>query len=494
MKKYLSIAVVTASLLQPVFASEKYVTQDEFDEALELLDKIETKVFSNKINWSIDLRGRVDNFKYKMNGIGDNIGKPYDPNAPINERREMAYPQTEEWDPHYSVRGYLNMKAKLEDISFTGRIRFDHSSQTNQRLCILAPQDIGNDLLAVSSNKFTSFEVDKAYFDLPLFKQSKLPLIISSGILPTSGGMSSNIIENHPRGSVFPSLIFDSNVYGGILTANLSKITGLSNAYVRLVAGKAYTLNDENFYYQCNREIVRNMDVAGLFFEFKVPVAWNNLFWIGINKNSNIKAIPFLGSSNVENKGSNTALKYLKPLGDITNYGVGIEFRKISLASGKLDFFLHSAVSDPSPNGNCVNYTDVDDPTCSVGGEANPNPFYHSEMGRGTLLKKKGHSIYTGFRYEIPAKLKTKIGYEFNYGSKYWWSATQGSEDVFNKLATRGNVNEFYLIQPINRHLYFRLGYLSIKEKYSGSGWHFGTPLKKDAKQENLYMLFNAYF
>ena len=494
MKKILSIAIITASLLQPAFAEEKYVTQDEFDEALDILDKIETKVLSNKIEWSVDLRGRVDNFKYKMNGIGDNIGKPYDSSAPINERREMAFPQTLNYKPHYSVRGYLNMRAKFEDVSFTGRLRFDRSSQTNQRLCILAPQDIGKDLFSASVNKFTSFEVDKAYFDLPLFKKSKLPLIISGGILPTSGGMSSNIIENRPRGSVFPSLIFDSNVYGGIVTANLSKITGLSNAYARFVTGKAFTLRGESYYYQCNRENIQNMDVAGLFFEFKVPVAWNNLFWVGINKNSDIKATPFMGRNQVENVGSNTKLKFQKPLGDITNYGAGIEFRKIALAGGKLDLFFHGAVSDPSPNGNCVNYTDVDDPTCSVGGEANPNPFYHSEMGRGTLLKEKGHSFYTGFRYEIPAKLKTKIGYEFNYGDDYWWSATQGSEDVFNKLATRGDVNEFYLIQPINKHLYFRLGYLSIKEKYSGSGYHFGTPLKKDAKQENLYMLFNAYF
>ncbi len=490
--KYTLSAVTAAILAHTTLMAADTVSQADLDEVWEVLDKVETKAFSDKLNWSADLRGRMDNFSYDNNGIGANIGKPYDATAPKNERREMAYPQVKEWEPHYSIRGYLNMNTKLEDISFTGRLRFDHSSQGNQRICILSPQDIGHDLPASSTTKFTGFDIDRFYFDLPIFSKSALPLIITGGILPTSGGMSSNIIENTPRRSVFPSLIFDSNAYGAIVTAKLTEY--IDKAYIRVVGGKAYTLNDTMFYYQCNRENIQDMNVLGLFAELQLPIGVNNIFWMGINRNGSIKATPFLGGDNAENKGSNTDIKHQKDLGSITNYGLGLEIQKMEVPGGKVDLFAHFAVSDPDGNGNCVNYTDVNDGSCTVGADANPHPYYHSEMARGTLLTDTGNSIYTGFKYEANYSLKTQFGYEYNKGSEFWWSATQGSEDVFNKLATRGQVNEAYIIQPINKNLYVRLGYLNIKEEYTGSGWHFGTPMAKDATQQNLYFLFNAYF
>jgi len=493
--KYTLSAITAAAIMSSTLVASDVATQADIDELWEVLDKVETKAFTDKLNWSAEIRGRMDNFSYDNNGIGNQIGKPYDASAPKAERREMAFPQKKNWDPHYSIRGYLNMNTQLEDISFTGRLRFDHSSQGNQRLCILSPQDVGKELPASSTTKFTAFDMDRFYFDLSVMKNSIFPMVVTGGILPTTGGMSSNIIENTPRRSVFPSLIFDSNVYGGILTMNFSELTGLDNAYIRAVIGKGYTLNDEMFYYQCNRENIQDMGVLGLFAEFKIPMGINNIFWFGIVQDSNIKATPFLGGDGAENAGSNTKIKSQQDLGDILNYGLGLEIQKMSVPGGKLDLFAHYAVSNPSKNGNCVNYTDqAGDAACKVGADANPSPYYHTEMARGTLLEDVGSSVYAGFKYEVNYSLKTKFGYEYNQGSESWWSATQGSEDVFNKLATRGKVNEAYVIQPINKNLYVRLGYMNIQEEYSGSGWHFGTPLKKDATQENFYFLFNAYF
>ena len=499
MKNTLSI-IAAAALMSSTLGAAEVATQADVDEIWEVLDKVETKAFTDKLNWSAEIRGRVDSFSYDMNGIGDNIGKlhvkdPLDSKAVDKSKsREAKFPQKKEWAPHYSIRGYLNMNTKLEEISFTGRLRFDHSSQGNQRLCILSPQKIGSELSASSTHKSTAFDMDRFYFDLPIFSKSVLPLIITGGILPTTGGMSSNIIENTPRRSVFPSLIFDSNVYGGIATFKLTDY--IDKAYIRLVAGKGYTLNDNMFYYQCNRANIQDMDVLGAFAEFQIPMGGiENIFWMGIIQDSNIKATPFLGGDGAESKGSNTSLKYQQELGSITNYGLGLEIQKMDIPGGKLDIFAHYAISDPDGNGNCVNYTGVaGDASCNLGTAANPAPYYNSEMARGTLLEDTGSSIYAGFKYEMGYSLKTKIGYEYNQGSESWWSATQGSEDVFNKLATRGKVNEAYVIQPINKNLYVRLGYMNIQEEYTGSGWHFGTPLAKDATQENIYFLFNAYF
>ncbi len=504
----LTLSILTIGLLSSsIYADNTKELEDKItsleadqEEIWEVLDAVETKAFTDKLNMSFELRGRMDQFNYENNGIGDNIGKAYDKTAPKNERREMAFPQTKEYDPQYSIRGYINMNAKLDNgTKFTGRIRFDHSSQGDQRICILSPQDIGKELPASSTNKFTTFDVDRAFVDVPFFRDAAVPMTLTGGILPTTGGMSSNIIENTPRRSVFPTIMFDSNVYGGIGTANLSKVVG-TDTFIRAIIGKAYTLNDNMFYYQCNRENIQDMDVMGIFAEIKVPLGGvDNTLWIGFNQNSNIKATPFLGGDGAESSGSNTKLKTQQALGTIANYGAGWEIRDLGSESGmgELDLFAHYSVSAPDGNGNCVNYTDVDNAEgCNgIGIDANDAAYYHTEMARGSLLSENGYGIYAGLQYQIPFESwGTKFGYEFNKGSEFWWSATQGSEDVFNKLATRGHVHEIYVIQPITSNVYFRVGYMDLTEEFTGSGWHFGTPDEKDADQKNIYALFNAYF
>lgn len=467
----------------------------EIDEIWDVLDKVETHAMSDSLQLNFELRTRMDNFRYNNNGIGTRLSIQNANAVGHPEDREFAFPQEKVWSPQYSVRGFLHMKAKASDtLKFTGRLRIDHNSQGNQRICILSPQKVGAELPASSSVVPTSVDIDRAYFDWSVASY----MTLSAGVLPTTAGLSSNIIENTPRRSVFPSMIFDSNVYGGIATFAVPEFLGLKNTYVRAIAGKAYTLNTNSFFYQCNRETIQDMDVAGLFAETSLPIGVENIVWAGLNDNMNIKAIPFLGGSGAEDKDSNTKPKTAKPLGDIINAGAGIQVKGISLFGGKLDVFAHGAISNPNANGNCVNYTDHNvSGGCkdNIGAEAQDsgNAYYTSEMARGTLLTNVGYSVYTGIRYEV-AEIKTKIGYEFNKGSAYWWSATQGSEDVFNKLATRGNVNEVYVVQPLTKGLFARVGYLRIQEQYTGSGWHFGTPLAKDATQQNIYLLLNAYF
>ena len=77
---------------------------------------------------------------------------------------------------------------------------------------------------------------------------------------------------------------------------------------------------------------------------------------------------------------------------------------------------------------------------------------------------------------KVPA-LRGKIGFEYNYGSKYWFSFTQASDDINNKLATRGHVFEpYYILEIYKKHLLARFGYQYYLYNYSLSGWHLGEP------------------
>lgn len=93
-----------------------------------------------------------------------------------------------------------------------------------------------------------------------------------------------------------------------------------------------------------------------------------------------------------------------------------------------------------------------------------------------------GYAVYTGFRYDLPTL--TKIGFEYNYGSKYW-VATVG--DATSKAGTRGHVYEPYIIQEISLNpvttifarTFLRVGYryhdYYVNESTSTSNW-VGAP------------------
>jgi hypothetical protein len=336
---------------------------------------------------------------------------------------------------------------------------------------------LSREVTAEPENRAMAFDFDRAYFDLKFWDGPGAMFYFSTGILPTSGGSSFHIIEDTPRKSMFPVLVFDSNVMGAIITADLSKSVGLEQSFVRAIGGKAFTLNPGQFYYQCNRETIQNMDVAGLFAETRIPGVGENILYAGINRAGNIKATPYLGSSS-----AGVDIKTLDSLGDITNYGAGIEAQNVA---GAWDFFLHFALSQPNGNGNTIDFTDTNPALTD-------NYYTNADYARGSLLKKEGEAYHAGLRYAFCHCLK--IGAEYNAGSRYWWSATQGSEDVFNKLATRGFAREAYISYKYERTVSFRLGYLQMHEAYTGSGWHFGEPAPKSGDQENLYLIVSARF
>jgi hypothetical protein len=171
-------------------------------------------------------------------------------------------------------------------------------------------------------------------------------------------------------------------------------------------------------------------------------------------------------------------------LGDMTTFGLGLDVEKVAQSDATL--FLHTAASIPNANGKTDNYKilDATDP--------NDPGFTTADYASGEMLGSNGYSIYFGAKYDISAAFN--VGAEYNYGSQYWFSATQGAEDMYNKLATRGEVFEVYGTWKLNKYLSSKLGFLQMHENYTGSGWHFGEPAKKDATQSVSYITVDAKF
>ncbi len=141
-------------------------------------------------------------------------------------------------------------------------------------------------------------------------------------------------------------------------------------------------------------------------------------------------------------------------LGNIDLFGVTYMKR-----IGQLDLFASANFDVTRPNGQ----------TTPFGGLMS-DPF-------GVPAVQNGQMIYGGARYSFKNNDRTKIGFEFNKGSKYWFNFAQAEDDIIApKTSTRGNVYEAYLTHRITSRFIAKLDWIHYDYLWSGSGWQLGDP------------------
>ena len=452
--------------------------QEDLDERMPIIESIEKKSILDKINLSPELLLRFDKFNYNNKSIdGENTmiyGNPnYQPDGTYNRRTSYV----KDFEIASSIRFRLNMDADLDDIKFHGRMLYMNGSQSNQRICILS-RDIK------TGTAGSAFDIDRAYVDYTPNRSSEYASTFSFGILPTTGGTPMQYAQDKKRNSMFPALVFDMNTYGMIATQKLGEDT-----YARVILAKPYTLRPNFYPYQCNRENIDNANIVGLYADTKFNLLGKALLSFGTNMMHDLKAHPYLGPDVGSSDSHN--------LGTMVTFGIGIDIENISNTNTTV--FFHTALSNPHANGKNDDYQisamNPNNPGQTVADGLTKNGktgFTESNYATGTMLSSNGYSIYLGTKYSL--NKYWHFGAEYNHGSKYWFSATQGAEDMFNKLAIRGSAYEFYGVWEYNKYLNTKLSYLNIHENYTGSGWHFGEPAKKDATQSIVSLSLEARF
>ena len=452
--------------LENKLQSLKEESQINFEEDITLLEKVEKKTILDKINLSPELMLRLDKFHYQNKGIkGENttiVGGPYD-----GQQRRDEF--TKDYKIASLIRFRLNMDMTLENIKFHGRLVNMNSSQSNQRVCILS-RDIKKGTAG------SAFDVDRAYIDYTMDSFLGNKFTFSFGILPTTNGTPMQYAENKKRTSLFPALVFDMNTYGLIGTQKFS-----DDFFARFVLARAYTLRANFYPYQCNRENIDNANIIGLYADKKFTFFQSKaLLSFGVNILNDLEAHPYLGPD--------ITSEFSHNLGTMITFGAGVDLPNIAQTDATI--FIHTAISNPHPNGTKEDYK-ITDLNASTTIDSNPG-FTTSDYASGPMLGSNGYALYLGSKYQINNKIN--VGLEYNYGSKYWFSATQGAEDIYNKLAIRGSAYELYSIWQFHKYINAKISYLSIQEDYTGSGWHFGEPAKKDARQSIASLSFEARF
>jgi hypothetical protein len=271
------------------------------------------------------------------------------------------------------------------------------------------------------------------------------PVWFSVGRRPSTGGAPSNIRQNQEKmGTAGIPSILVNYAFDGMTLGYAPDIEALPGFYTKLCYGRGF----EGGFVADGSGKPRDTDFFGL----------NSALY---DTDTLHVELQYQKGMNIFDAPSDAGVS--TNLGDIDWVG-GVVTSKIN----NLNLFASAATSKTDPNGKTT-----------MGGMA-------GLMNDGASTDSHGGvAFYVGGRYDI-ASTGTKVGAEYNHGSKNWISMVPAEDDIWTgKLGTRGNVYEVYVIQSLNRkplskhgEAFIRLGYQLYDFEYTGSNNWVGAPKK----------------
>jgi len=352
----------------------------------------------------------------------------------------------------------LRFDAKVsDDISFGARLSMYKvfGDSTGLQEFDGQPTSLAIDGNTVGVPTGDMIRVERAYFSWNHIGGS--PLYLSIGRRPSTGGPPLNFRDDEPRGGTPSGSLIDFQ-FDGITAGYVvnDKMT------LRACYGMGYSSGFGNgALLQTPADRVKSVHLFGgnfdlyttdkTFVQVTLARAWNvtdGFDGLVVLPNNPVTGAPVTAP---------VVMRYAPSanLGAIDLYGINLQ-KKVS----SFDLFLSGNWSSTRPNGQ----------TTPFGGLMS-DPF-------STPINHDGQMYYVGVRYSIPKDDgRTKIGFEFNHGTEYWFNFAQAEDDIIApKTDTRGNVYETYLTHRIHDHFLFKASYINYDYTWSGSGWQVGAP------------------
>jgi hypothetical protein len=357
----------------------------------------------------------------------------------------------------------INMSAKLADnLSFSGRLSMYKvfGDSTGVQVFNGQPNSFSIDGTTARVPTGDMLRVERAFFTWSNIGGSKLYLSI--GRRPSTDGPPLNLREDEPRGGTPLGSLIDYQFDGITMGYRVSDVTELRVCYGQgfesgwgngdILKTPQDRLSDVHFFggnfdlYNSDKMLVQ----ATVARAFDVTDGFSGLVVLPGN--------PLTGDAIA----APVTLRYTPSanLGNINLAGVLFQRR-----DGPVDYFASFQWDGLRP------YAGVTTPFGGLGSDPFDNPTNHD----GTM-------VYAGLRYNMGPSDRTKLGFEFNHGSKYWFNFAQAADDILMpKTSTRGEVYETYLTHRINRYFIAKAGYQYFNFRWSGSGWHVGAPKRMDS-------------
>ncbi len=316
--------------------------------------------------------------------------------------------------------------------------------------------------------------VDRAYATWSNILE--LPMWFSIGRRPATDGAPLNFKNNtNPPGNGGTPALLVNYAFDGMTLGIAPDFEMLPGFYAKVCYGRGF----ESGYDTSNavRNGLKDTDMLGVAI---IPVDTEPLrIWTQWNRGFDIFDFPVMNNTAF----GNTAPS--KSLGAIDWFGIGAASTIKKVGPGDLNFFVDTAMSITHPSNNVSENAGYQG---MLTGE-----FFAQDFNPKA---KTGYAVYTGLRYDLPTR--TKIGFEYNYGSKYWITFSPAADDMWtSKVGTRGHVFEPYVIQELDlkpissifAKAFFKVGYQYYNFEYTGSNNWVGAPIKMSDIQPTDMML-----
>ncbi|MDY6864164.1 MAG: DUF3373 family protein, partial [Thermodesulfobacteriota bacterium] len=290
---------------------------------------------------------------------------------------------------------------------------------------------------------------------------------------PTTDGPPAELQDNSTRKSTYPALVVNAEMDALMATLTLDKWTGLKNSSFRIGYSKAFQ-DIASVFTEFDLDDTRAIP---LIFETQIPGFDNSLFMFAYARVMDLPSIrqfpDFMVRKQVKSVGDLDLLSGHIQLNNVRNSGIDCFFS-----------WAHSHADTSSRGTRLVSGQEIG--------------LFGDNLGGGLGKDRWGYAVYTGFRYTLPwDSLKNpKIGFEYNYGSKYWLGLfTGGSDDPMHKLMVNGNAIDFYYIQPLHiKHTFMRFGYTRANYDYSPDFGPYGARESVDRIMRSFYCLLDIRF
>jgi hypothetical protein len=362
----------------------------------------------------------------------------------------------------YTNRVRLKFDAQIsENVSFTGRLSMYKvfGDSTGVQVFNGQPTSLNMDGTTAGVPNSDQVRVDRAYFSWNKIGGSKFYLSI--GRRPSTEGPPMNYRQDELRAGTPSAALIDYQFDGVTFGYNASEKTIL-----RLCYGLGYESGFGNGdLLKMPQDRLKDVHFLGGNFDlwttdktliqFTVARAFN--VTDGFNGLMVLPNNPLTG----EAVGAPIVMRYTPSanLGDINLFGGNLTRR-----AQAFDLYLSGNISATRPNGL----------TTPFGGLLS-DPFE-------TPKNRTGYMVLAGVRYNFANDGRTKLGFEFNKGSQYWFNFAQAADDIIApKTDTRGNVYETYLTHRISDHFLLKADFIKYAYLFSGSGWHVGAPKRLDS-------------
>lgn len=356
----------------------------------------------------------------------------------------------------YTNRLRLNLDADVSDnIKFVARLSMYKvfGDSTGVQVFNGQPNSISLDGTTAGVPSSDILRVERAYFTWNNIRGSKF--FLSVGRRPSTEGPPMNLRQDEQRGGTPSGALIDYQFDGITFGYHLRDTTTL-----RLCYGLGYSSEfGSGAVMQLPQDRLKDVHFLGANIDawttekslVQITVARAFNVTDGFNGEVVLPVNPLTGDP----VNAPVVMRYTPSanLGDIDLYGITAMHR-----TGSWDLFASADFDTLRPNGQTTPF-----------GGLGSDPFQVPTVHWGGMF-------YAGARYNL-ANDKTKIGFEFNDGSKYWFNFAQAQDDIIApKTATRGQNYEAYITHRLTERFIAKLDLIRYNYKWSGSGWQLGDP------------------